>query len=322
MNWSRLPPLAALRALAAFAETGSFSRAAAMLNVTHAAVSQQIRGLEERLGHALVRRDGRGAALTLEGERLGRALERGFSTIAQAIEELTGGDPARPVQATMTPLFAANWLMPRLFDFRRRHPGIELMLNPTVAVVPLAPGGVELAIRFGEGGWPGVEAELLVPVSMVIVAAPELIGDRRIDGVEDLLDLPWFQEFGFDEIGSWLARQGSTLPRPARVTHLPGPLVLEAARGGGGVCAVARGYVEADIAAGRLRVLFEEERPGWGYYAVTRPGVQRPALRTFLGWLRRQALRPEAALDPDQCPAVSGSLGVASDEPAGMTPGR
>lgn len=295
MDWLTLPPLAALRAFAALAESGGYSRAGAALNVSHAAVSQQVRALEERLGLQLVRREGRGAVLTADGERLAAALDAGFGAMRRAIDELTGGDPTRPLHVTMTHAFAANWLMPRLAEFRHEHPGIELMLNPTADVVPINPGGVDAAIRFGAGVWPGLVAEPLVATSHVIVASRALVGERRFDRPEDLMDLPWLQEYGYDEIGTWLQRSGVPSPRPEGVTHLPGHLALEAVRAGAGVCATVRVFVEDDVAAGRLRILFEEQRESWGYHIVTRPGVRRPPLKAFVGWLRRHAPRQGAA---------------------------
>ena len=100
------PPLSALRAFAALAETGSFTKAGEALNVSHAAISQQVRALEERLGVPLLPRDGRRGALTAEGERLAAALHAGFGGIARAVDELTGGDALRPLQVTTTPAFA------------------------------------------------------------------------------------------------------------------------------------------------------------------------------------------------------------------------
>src|SRR6187397_506109 len=102
MHWQSLPPLSALRAFAALAEAGSFSRAGEALNVSHAAVSQQVRALEERLGVLLVVRGGPRGRLTPEGERLAQALEAAFAGIVQAVDELTGADAGRPLQVTTT----------------------------------------------------------------------------------------------------------------------------------------------------------------------------------------------------------------------------
>jgi LysR family transcriptional regulator, glycine cleavage system transcriptional activator len=293
MDWRSLPPLSALRAFAALAESGSFTRAGAALNVSHAAISQQVRALEERLGVALLPRDGRRGALTPEGERLAAALEAGFGGIARAIDELTGADAHRPLQVSTTPAFAANWLMPRLASFRHEHPEIELMLNPTHENVELAPGGVDVAIRYGNGRWRGVESELLIATTFVLVGAPSLIGARRIDDLRDILDLPWLQELGTNEMSAWLREHGVIAARKANVVHLPGHLVLEAVRNGDGVSLSTRVNVERDLAAGRVVVLHEEAEPFRGYYIVTRAGVQRPPLKAFIAWLRRQAPNPD-----------------------------
>jgi LysR family glycine cleavage system transcriptional activator len=295
MDWRSLPPLSALRAFAALAETGSFTRAGAALNVSHAAVSQQVRALEQRLGVALLPHDGRRGVLTAEGERLAAALEAGFGGIARAIDELTGADAHRPLHVSTTPAFAANWLMPRLASFRQEHPEVELMLNPTPYNVELAAGGVDVAIRYGDGPWRGLDSELLIPTTIALVGAPSLVGGRRIEDVRDILDLPWLQELGTNEISAWLRDHGITTERKANVVHLPGHLVLEAVRNGEGFALSTRVNVERDLAAGRVVVLQEETAPGRGYHIVTRPGVQRPPLKAFVGWLRRQAPKDSAS---------------------------
>ena len=288
MNWRSLPSLNALRAFAAAAESRSYSEAGRMLNVSHAAVGQQVRALEERLGTALVERAGRGIALTQAGADLARALAGAFGEIAQAVERITGADATRPLQVSVTPTFAVSWLMPRMADFRLRHPEIELMINPTPAVVALAPGGVDVAIRYGTGRWPALEVEPLLETGVAVVAAPALIGDRRITDPARLLDVPWLQEAGTNEVSAWLARHGVVASRRVSITHLPGDMALEAARRGEGLAASATAFIAEDVAAGRLVTLFEERDPGSGYYIVTRPGVMRPPLRAFVAWLRQQ----------------------------------
>lgn len=289
MEWSKLPSLNALRAFTVLAEAGGVARAGQILNVSHAAISQQVRGLESRLGTQLIRRDGRGTVLTPEGVRLAKELSAGFQTIRTAVGALAEADSDRPLQVTMTPVFATSWLLPRLSEFRAAHPGIELMLNPTPQLVPLEPGGVDLAIRFGDGRWPGLESRLLLRTNFVVVASPGLIGDRPVSDPEELLDYPWLQELSTDEVSEWFRVQGVVDTRRVRMTHMPGHMVLEAVRRGEGISAVAEAFVAEDIAAGRLQVLFGETRSDKGYYIVTRPGVMRPPLRDFATWLRRAA---------------------------------
>ncbi|QDC08311.1 LysR family transcriptional regulator [Oceanicola sp. D3] len=281
-----LPPPAMLRAFAALAEAGSITAAGEALGVTHAAISQQIRALESHLGVALVQRDGRSVRLTEAGEELGAAVSGGFALIGDAVTRITGQGEGRPVQITTTPMFAAHWLMPRLAGFRERFPEVELMLNPSPQLATLSPGGVDIAIRHGKGDWPGVVTEMLIASEYVIVAAPELLAGRKIGRAEDLLELPWLQEFGTNEVDEWLKSQGVTEARAKLHSHLPGNFLLDAARRGEGVAATTRALIEEDIEAGTLTVLFNRGPVAEGYHIVTRPGPLRPPAAKFVKWLR------------------------------------
>lgn len=293
-----MPPLTALRAFAAFAEAGTLERAGAAIGVTHAAVSQQIRSLEEWLRLSLVERGARGLALTAEGRLLAASLREGFGAIAAGVEALTGAEANRPLHISTTPAFAGGWLLPRLATWRQAHPGVELMVDASPDLREIGPGGVDAAIRFGNGDWPGLEARLLVPSSVVVVAAPELAkraGDPR--QIAGLASLPWLQEMGTSEASGLFRQFAPDSPPPKGIMSLPGTLLLDAARDAQGVAAVARVFVAADIAAGRLRVLFEDQTRQ-GYFLLTRPGVQRPAVRAFAQWVQREAGRPAPITAP------------------------
>ena len=288
MDWSRLPPLSALRAFAVFAETGSVTRAGALLNVTHAAISQQIRALETHLGVPLLVRSGRNLALTPDGETLAQGLRSGFGDIAAAVSALTDATATRSLHVATTPSFAAYWLMPRLGAFRARHPGVDLLINPSIALTDPAPGGVDVAIRYGAGTWPGLDAEPLLPSPIVVVAAPSLLNGRSVADPSELSSFPWLQETGGHEASTWLERRGVTAGRKAGLTQLPGHLLLEGARTGQGVAVTTEIFVRDDLAAGRLNLLFRDPE-GRGYHIVTAPGVMRPPLRGFVAWLRATA---------------------------------
>jgi LysR family glycine cleavage system transcriptional activator len=296
IDWSTLPPLSALRAFAAYAEAGNLTAAGDRLNVTHAAISQQIRSLEERLGLQLLDRNGRRATLSPEGTQLAQGLQQGFGAMVRVVEDLTGADALRPVQVTLTPSFAAAWLMPRLAGLHAAHPEINLMIDASCDLRALGPGGIDLAIRYGAGDWPGVEAELLLPSPVAIVAAPSLVGAGEFNCREDLARFHWLQEMGKNETSDWFARYGVKGGVAGGITALPGNLVLEAARTGQGVAILAQAFVEEDIAAGRLRLLYQDDHDK-GYYIVTRPGVQRDAVRTLLRWLRRQRAASDTGLE-------------------------
>lgn len=287
MNWHTLPPLSALRAFAAFTEAGTVAKAGDALGVSHAAVSQQIRALEGHMGLTLVDRSSRALELTPEGAQLAEALTEGFGVMDRSIAALTGADAQRPVHISTTQLFAMTWLMPRLLDFQDKHPGIDLMVNPSAELTDPGPGGFDLALRFGSGNWPGLEAEMLVPTDIVITAAPALVEDRVIADPCDLLDLPWLQELGTNESADWLRKHGVTQTKVKSIVHVPGNLMLDGARAGQGVMSTAMSSVEADVRSGALRVLFRD-KGDTGYHIVTKPGVMRPSAKTFVTWLRRQ----------------------------------
>ncbi|MEM8776214.1 MAG: LysR family transcriptional regulator [Pseudomonadota bacterium] len=289
MDWLKLPPLTSLRAFSALAETGSAVAAGQALNVSHAAVSQQIRTLETHMGVSLVDRSGRALTLTQEGTELAEALKTGFTTIARSVEKVTGADADRALQISTTQMFATTWLMPRLLDFQKRHPDIDLMVHPSSSLSDPQPGGIDIALRFGSGDWPGLEVEMLVPTDIVVTAAPELVGDCEIEQPADLLHFPWIEELGTAGSLDWMRKHGVTESRMKRMIHLPGNLMLEGARAGQGIICTAMSSVQKDVAAGRLRLLFRD-KGDTGYHIVTRPGVLRPKAKAFVTWLKRQKM--------------------------------
>lgn len=300
MNWRSLPPLSSLRAFAAFAQTGNVVAAGEALGVSHAAISQQLRSLEQHLDTALLDRSGRSMTLTPEGDRLGKALQAGFAGMIAVVEEITGVQETRPLHVSVTPTFAASWLMPRLPTFRATNPEVDLMIDPSANVVSLDADGIDVAIRYGTGPWPGVDAEMLLQSPMVVVAAPSLVGDAPISDLGELAKYPWLEEFGTSESTRWLRRFGVE-GMSQGMMQVPGNLMLDGARDGQGVAVTVREFVARDIAAGRLRVLHTEETPLAGYHIVTKPGVLRKPVKAFVAWLRRQAKEAEKSrVNPDR----------------------
>lgn len=288
MDWSTLPPLTALRAFAAYADTKSMAEAGARLNVSHAAISQQIKGLEDHLKLTLIDRSRGSGALTPEGRALADTTLTGFAAISELSAELTGRDADRPLHISTTPSFASSWLMPRLAKFREKHPDLSLMVDPTPEVRALGPGGIDMAIRYGTGHWTGLEAELLIETRIAVVAAPSLVGDTVFQSPGDLTEFHWFQELGTNETTEYLELHGTALTNSRGLTSVPGNIMLEAARAGHGIAITARAWADPDIDAGRLRLLFEGEKQK-GYYLVFRPGVMRPSARAFYRWMTAEA---------------------------------
>lgn len=285
MDWRSFPSLTALRAFEAAARLQSFSLAARELNVTHAAVAQQVRGLEDQLGRELVFRAGRGLALTPEGVRLAAALAEGFGLIARSVEEVRGGGPGA-LRVTLTASFAANWLMPRLGSFWKAHPDIELSLNPEKRVVDLRREGIDLGIRFGNGKWPGLDVEFLTDADYVIVASPQLLAGRTDLTNAELSAMPWVIAQDWPETQTWLRGFGLK-PDAMNITEVPTEdLGLSAARAGLGLYVEAEALVTHDVAIGALHIVGRLKDDSLAYYMVTRPGPKRPELRAFLRWLK------------------------------------
>lgn len=294
MDWSALPPLSMLRAFEAAARLGGFSAAGRELNVTHAAIAQQVRGLEARLGAALMVREGRRVSLTAEGARLADGLGDGLGRIREAVAAFQQAREDGPARVTLTPAFSAGWLMPRIAGFREANPQAEVMFSPSTEVIDLPRSEFDLAIRFGTPPWPGVLSEPLVASRPVAVATPGLLAQHPIERPEDLLALPWIQETGSDEWRVWLASRGVEMPtgRAAKrdIMHLPGYMAVPALREGQGVGLTARVFVEADIAEGRLVSLFETSgHPNTGYHLLRRDAPLSPAATAFRHWLRAEA---------------------------------
>jgi len=287
MNWTGFPTLNSLRAFSTLAETRSYSKAAIVLNVTHAAVSQQVKILEYRLGLTLVVRKGRSITLTREGRSLAYDLANGFKAINNGVSALTDAISTRAVQVTMTPAFAVCYLMPRIAGFQNEHPEVTLMLNPTADVVEFGENGLDIAIRYCDGNVPGMEVTPLLLCDMVVVGARELIGKQDFSDPAKLCKLPWLQELGTNEVAEWMERRGVKPARPMQITHMPGNLIMDAVRSGNGLTYTARSFVDQEILSGQLLELYSESDSG-GYYLLTQPGVPRAAVLSFINWIKRQ----------------------------------
>lgn len=280
-DWRTLPSLSALRAFEVAARHRNFSEAARVLNVTHAAIGQAVRGLETELGTTLLRRNGRDLALTEDGERLARALHDGFGTIAAGVEVLRKGEKRRGLRVTATPSFAQSVLLPKLGEFWQRHPDVAVSITPDYAVADLARDGYDVAIRTGQGSWPGTAAEPLVRTRFILAGSPELLARS-----DDITRLPWLLTPGDPQEALWCQGAGID-PARLRVNGIDNPtLAVSAALAGYGVVFTADAVVGADLAAGRLVEVPFPGLPELTYWVVTLPGPRRPAVEAFVAWLR------------------------------------
>ncbi len=283
MRWRDLPSLSLLRAFDATARAGSFAAAGRTLNVTHAAVTQAVRGLEAELGVDLVRRAGRTVALTPAGEALARALADGFGAIEAGLADLARTEARRILRVTTTTFIAETHVMPRLPDFWARHPGIEVALSPNPSKEDFLRGGFDMAIRAMADGWvasPEEEVRPLCRSPILAVCAPGLAAL----GVPPQ-DLPWVVGADSHWEQAQLARAGLDLARLKRVELGSPHLEMSACRQGLGAATATEIIARADLAAGRLVVLPLTGLPEVTYAVVLPRGPRRPAVEAFAGWL-------------------------------------
>lgn len=285
MDWRPIPSLSALRAFEAASRLENYSAAARELNVTHAAISQHVRSLESHFEQGLILRQGQKMALTPAGQTLANALSDGFGTIASGVTTLLQDAETKPLDISLTPAFAENWLMPRLGGFWAKHPNVQVTLRPSPALVDLKRDHIDLAIRFGDGNWPGLCVTWLTSAHYIIVAAPQLLAGRQPKSPEDLSDLPWVFESSYQEQSRLASEMGISVCRDNFNDMATTGLVLAAARAGTGVAILAAAIAERDIAEGSLIKLFEHRSNDLGYYLVTANNTPSKKLALFLDWL-------------------------------------
>lgn len=285
LDWRSLPSLAALRAFEATASHGGFSGAARALNVTHAAVAQQVRALESDLGAKLVVREGRAMQLTDAGTKLALGLGTGFATIAETVTDLRSAEARRGLRVTTTSFITEAVIMPRLSEFWEAHPGVEIALLPIRDYVDIQKEGFDFAIRaVFEGGrqsWPGMEAIHLAKSHVLCAGAPEVLGEAP----NDPYAVPWLWHDNNESKRILIREAGLDLDRLTRV-HIGGAsLQLEAARRGLGVTLFNERVARADLAAGRLVEIPIPKTPYADYYIVIPQGPRRPLVQSFIDWL-------------------------------------
>nr|WP_275451539.1 LysR family transcriptional regulator [Azospirillum lipoferum] len=207
-------PLNALRAFEASARHLSFTRAAIELCVTQAAVSHQVKLLEERLGASLFHRLPRGLALTDEGRALRPTLEEAFDRIGWLLDQFEGGRFREVLTVGAVGTFAVGWLLPRLTRFREAHPFVDLRLSTNNNRVDIAAEGLDYAIRFGDGAWHGTDAVRLFDAPLSVLCAPEIA--RRLRDPADVGRETLLRSYRSDEWPGWFAAGGGA------VGHAPG----------------------------------------------------------------------------------------------------
>lgn len=288
MDWREIPSLSALRGFEAAARLKSLSAAARSLNVTHAAIAQHVRTLEDHFGCPLLARDGRGMRPTAEGTRLAEGLAEGFSHIASAVRD-TMPDANRPLRIAMTPSFAENWLVPAIRGFWLEHPDIKLELLPSTHLADLRAEAIDLAIRYGRGKWPGTDPVPLASANLVVIGSPGGEPGEPVGNLSDLREAHWILDHTRPEESLWALENGVDLDQVSSTKFETTTMVLQAVRAGAGIAVLPEAIVERDIAEGRLVALHRETDSTAAYYLVRRPGGSPRSLEVFVKWLRKAA---------------------------------
>ena len=289
---AKLPPLNALRAFLVAARHQSFSRAAQELNVTHGAISRQVRGLEEFLGVQLFERQIRKVLLTAEGQQLYAETSPAMEQIGAAARALMVRAPPRAVRINSRTSFSVRWLIPRLPDFVAHYPGIEPQLFTSLASPDKAPEPFDIAIRRGVEGWPpAVKAQPFLEDELVVVAAPSLLKKKPIVEAKSLaqhtLLVVKTRKQDWDD---WKMHVGLPRLRPAQRLQLDhSHIVLQGALDGLGFAVTATSLLGTDVAQGRLVCPLPDLRmPLPPMYYGCAPGVGRET-HLFAEWLDQQA---------------------------------
>lgn len=300
----RSPSLVELHAFLGVARTGSFRKAAEQLHVTQAAVSRAVLRLEEELGVDVLARSGAGVRLTAAGEELRRRVEAPVAALEEAAQQLRRRSDRKRLRLAVVTSLGNLWLMPRLEDFRARHPEIELEFRQYHRDDDFQREDVDLWIALKQQPrqqWPRqISAEYLVGREVVAVCTPRLA--RKAGTAQALLAQPLLYHSIYPENWElWAKAVGATLPPGRRGTGFDLVInLIEAARAGMGVAVVQKCMVEADLVSGRLVIPVPgAASTGRGYYLCRRRALgAHPAVEAFSQWLEAQAAASEPAPAP------------------------
>ena len=294
------PSLNALRAFESAARHRNYHRASEELHVSPGAVKQLVAKLEEALGQRLLVRQGRTLALTPAGAAGLRLLSPAFDTIGEAVEAMRGGEQRRRLILSVEPSFATAWLVPRLEDFRRRHPGIDVLVDTSLHLVDLERGDADIAIRFWSGGDPDLVVQRLMAEELCAYCSPGLAQGpgaiARIEDLErvtllhwDLSGLPWARGtrrwVGWTP---WLQRLGAAHVRPGEGLRFSDyNLAIQAAIAGQGVMLGSLPLFRDLVDAGLLvRPFPDSVATDLGYDLVTtQRASSRAEVAAFSDWI-------------------------------------
>ncbi len=309
----QLPPLNSLRVLESAARNLSFSKAADELFVTKAAVSHQIKALEEYLGFPLFERMNRSIKLTEAAELALPKLREGFENLTEAVTLMQRHTEHASVNVCMAPSFAAKWLVPRLHKFSGAHPDIDMQITGDDTLITsrvsssnmsewFRGDNIDVIIRFGEGNYPGYRVDKLFDVSAVPLCSPRLLeGENALKTPDDLRHYTLLHDdTGYTGRPSWqrwlelAGVEGIDTKRGLHFNHVL--LVLAGAVDEQGIGLSMEPLAQIDIDAGRLCIPFDLKMPLDSSYYVIRPEEKsNEAVESFVSWLLKEAAESQEA---------------------------
>jgi LysR family glycine cleavage system transcriptional activator len=294
-----LPPLNALRAFEAAARHLSMKEAADELSVTPGAVSQLVRGLEQRLGTQLFRRGNRSLVLTEAGQSYFIPIRHAFRQIGEATRRLRVQPNAGVLTVSAPPAFAASWLVPRLGRFRAQHADIEINVTTTRGLANFVSDGVDVAIRHGLGRYPGLRCDRIASVTMVPVCGPHFLATlpHKPRRPADLLELALLHDASRQDWPLWFQAQGVTDVSHAASSGISfddQTLLIRAAASDQGTALVTDTLARAELDHGTLvRVLDVAWPQEFAYWLVCpRATADQPKIVAFRDWLVSESARP------------------------------
>lgn len=295
----RLPPLNTLKAFESAAKNLSFTKAAEELHVTQAAISHQIKSLEDSLGVQLFRRLNRALLLTEEGQLLLPAVREALQILSNAVERLARHDASGPLTVSVLPSFATEWLVPRMSRFRQAHPEIELRVQATYEHVDFDRDDVDVALTFWIEQYPNLASERLMTEELFPVCSPRLIkeGSHPLKTPEDLKYHTLLHDDMRTNWKMWLQAAGVTGVDPERGPRFDASyLVQQAAIEGQGVALGRSALVKDALKQGLLVRPFNLSLPGdYAYYFVCpKHAFDRPKVKAFREWLQKEVTADEA----------------------------
>lgn len=269
----------------------SMKGAAEALSLSAGAISQRMRGLEERAGYRLFQRQAGGITLTIEAEALLAEIGPAFDTVNRAWARIDGAEAIARQRITVStmPSFANFVLVPRLGHFARLFPQSEVNVETDLRVVDLHTEPVDIAIRHGLGDYPGLVATPLISPALIVVGSPDLVAKHGpLKRAADCLKVPLLHDHTRQDWRLWFEAHGVATPERLKgPAFSDGTLIVRAAVAGQGLGLVREFYAAEELAAGRLVRALDVTWPSrFGYYLVaTAEALQRPAVRAFRNWL-------------------------------------